>query len=82
MPLSLEEIRQMAKLGIEGEIARLQGLLAQLEASAPESMLGQPSEPRPKRTRRPMTAAEKKALGIRMKAIWAAKRKGARQAAP
>ena len=32
-------------------------------------------ETRPRRTRKPMTAAQKKAVGIRMKAYWAARRK-------
>jgi hypothetical protein len=72
-------MEQVIRELIEARIRALHQELTTLQealvngAAAPETQK-RPATPPARRTRRPMSAAEKKAASRRMKAIWAAKR--------
>lgn len=80
MPLDL---RSLAREGARRRMHELRTELAILERSFPELSTPQPSRPRASGAaktgngRTPMSAAQRKAVGIRMKAYWAARRKAA-----
>lgn len=71
------DIRRYAAVGVEQEIARLNDVLASLRAESP-------SQPMPARAnghtrkRHTLTPAQRLAVSKRMRAYWAAKRKGAK----
>jgi hypothetical protein len=73
--ISPEELRVLARQGIEAEIERLNALLKAIEEVTTRPV----AEPSPQRRppgRRTMTAAQRKAHSDRMKAYWASRRRG------
>jgi len=75
--VSITELRRYAAIGVQSEIARLQGLFPAARTAAPTAM-ELPAKKRGKR-RRKLTAAEKALISKRMKESWAAKRKAAKK---
>lgn len=74
------ELRRLARAGVEAEIARLQDILSELDgAQAPMVPQEKKSVPAPaeapSRARRVMSPAARKAISKRMKEMWAAKKK-------
>lgn len=79
------DMKQLAQLGaevrvreIQAELAKIQRAFPAVKASGGEAGSGRwAADAGPKRRRRrwKMSAAQKKAVGIRMKAYWAARRK-------
>ena len=67
-----EELRALARKGVEVEIARLMKVMEELGGvdTTSQRLDGAP----PKRRRAEMTAAQRKAVSKRMRAMWAAKR--------
>jgi hypothetical protein len=70
--ISPEELRRLACSGVEQEIARLNALLASLQA--PRTRIGRPPGPQA-RKRKGMSPAARKAAAERMKKYWAERRK-------
>lgn len=70
------DMRTLAREGARARVAELLTELAELRSSFPE-LVGRMTMPvtAPRRGRRSMSPAERKAVGIRMKAYWAARRK-------
>ena len=81
MPLSKKELTRLAGVGAKArleELDRERELILKTFPELCESPEATPTTSAPKRRRRKMTAAQRKAVGLRMKAYWAAKRaKGA-----
>src|SRR5690242_15255133 len=80
--------QQYAQFGAAARLQEIQAELAEIERAFPGLSRRGPGRPRViqtaasgeatrRRSRKPMTAAQKKAVGIRMKAYWAARRKAA-----
>jgi hypothetical protein len=76
------DMKALARTGAAQRVAELRAELAQIERAFPGLGSGRGSAVaigiapvRPRRTRKPMTAAQKRAVGIRMKKYWAARRK-------
>ena len=72
------DIKELARLGAENRVAELNAELAELYRAFPELRSGRASATvasDARRTRKPMTAAQKKAVSIRMKKYWAGRRK-------
>jgi len=84
-----ELIQRYARTGALARVAELKAEIAEIESAFPDlAGAGRPGRLRvavntadvaapvtKRRTRKPMTAAQKKAVGIRMKKYWAARRK-------
>jgi hypothetical protein len=69
------ELRRLARIGIELDIARLNALLDQLkEPAAKPVQEGQRQFSNDTKRRKPMSAAAKKAISRRMKALWKERR--------
>jgi hypothetical protein len=81
-------VRQYAEIGASARAQELRAELAEIEKAFPGLTRRGPGRPATtvssrdveapaakKRARKPMTAAQKKAVGIRMTAYWAARRK-------
>jgi len=81
MPAMPIDLKSLAREGARKRIQELLEELAALRRSFPDLAERRPSPlravaPQKRRGRRtPMTAAQRKAVGIRMKAYWAARRK-------
>jgi hypothetical protein len=73
------DLRVLAREGARARIAQLMNELAEIRRAFPDvdSGAAPASGTTQRRGRRGMTAAERKAVGIRMKAYWAARRKAA-----
>jgi|KBSSwiStaDraftv2_1062776.scaffolds.fasta_scaffold80082_1 hypothetical protein len=80
--------QRYAQLGAATRAQEIRAELAEIERSFPRLGRSGPGGPRGgasqaaegavrRRTRTPMTAAQKRAVGLRMKAYWAARRKAA-----
>jgi hypothetical protein len=77
-----DELKRLAAVGVRGEIARLQGVLAELEGTVPPRRGGPavnspqnlPSAP-PRRRRNRMSPEARAKMSAMMKARWAARRK-------
>ena len=81
-------IQQLARVGALARVNELKAEIAEIERAFPDLTGGRrPGRPRAtatptdatapvakKRTRKPMTAAQKKAVGERMRKYWAARR--------
>jgi hypothetical protein len=78
MPLSREELRQLALGGAKARLQELETERRSLMREFPE--LGSRTPKQGGRKRR-MTAAQRKAISKRMKAMWAARRKARGKAA-
>lgn len=83
MPIDL---RSLAREGARQRIQELLAELAAIRRSFPDlgsrtaTVSRSVATPKRRGRRRPMSAAERKAVGIRMKAYWAARRKAAARA--
>jgi hypothetical protein len=84
MAKSSSLIRQLARTGAVARLNELKAEIAAIERAFPDlAGGGRSGRPRAtdaalvakKRTRKPMTAAQKKAVGERMKKYWVARRK-------
>lgn len=84
MAKSSSLIQQLARAGAVARLNELKSEVAEIERAFPDlAERLQPGRPRAteaspvakKGTRKPMTAAQKKAVGERMKKYWAARRK-------
>ena len=76
------DLREYARHGARARAVELEAELAQIYGAFPElrgaGARGKAAKsPRRTRRRKPMTAAQKKAVSLRMKKYWAARRKGA-----
>ena len=71
------DLKAYARQGAAARVAELNAELAGIYRVFPDLRAGAKaaSAPGPKRTRRPMTAAQKAAVSKRMKAYWAARRR-------
>ena len=80
------DLNLYARMGAQARVNQIETELEEIRRAFPSiggARRGRPAasvsavveEARPRRTRRPMNAAQKKAVGIRMKAYWAARRK-------
>jgi hypothetical protein len=78
MPISDARLLELAISGLEAQRVRIDEEVAQLQARARVVAKGATIETataKPRKRRRKMTAAEKKAHSERMKKIWAARKK-------
>jgi hypothetical protein len=86
-------MKALARTGAEARIGELQAEIAEIQKAFPGiggAKRGRPAAPsaasaevttaRSRRSRKPMSAAQKKAVGIRMKAYWAKRRKATAKA--
>ena len=71
--LDPRELRRLARIGVELEIARLTALMGQLSDGTPAAE--GPRQFSNDKPRRKMSVAAKKAISRRMKAMWKERRK-------
>lgn len=72
------DLKELARLGAENRVTELNAELAEIYRAFPELRTGRASTTSAadaRRTRKPMTPAQKKAVSIRMKKYWAGRRK-------
>jgi hypothetical protein len=73
------DLKEFARVGAEKRVAELNAELADIYRAFPELRSGRAATAATatgrRRNRKPMTAAQKKAVSIRMKKYWAARRK-------
>lgn len=69
------DLKSLAREGARVRVAELMQEIAEIRRSFPDLAERAVSPLALRRRRRPMTPAERKAVGIRMKAYWAARRK-------
>lgn len=72
------DLKELARLGAENRVTELNAELAEIYRAFPELRSGRAAATAgasTRRTRTPMTAAQKKAVSIRMKKYWASRRK-------
>jgi hypothetical protein len=85
------DMKHLARLGAQARLSELQQEIAEIQRSFPDlggarrgrpakqtstvSLPGPSNDAAKRRARRPMTAAQRKAVGARMKKYWAARRK-------
>jgi len=71
-----ENLKEFARRGVQAEIERLMRILDDLGGIDHRSQrLDEAAPPKSRRAGRRMTAAQRKEVSRRMKAMWAAKRK-------
>ena len=81
------DVNKYARMGAEARAAELNAELADIYSAFPALRRGRPAaaaaasndagDAPARRNRKPMTAAQKKAVSIRMKKYWAGRRKSA-----
>ncbi len=69
------ELRRLARIGVELEQARLAALMEQLKEPEMETAAEGPRQFSQDRPRRKMSMAARKAISLRMKAMWKERRK-------
>jgi len=80
--MNQELLRELAKKGAQAELIMLRQRIAELEAIIEDKPNGKTPVAPAIRSRRPMSAAARKAIGVRMRKFWAERRAAGQKKSP